>query len=80
MLGSGHNRKSMAYVGNVSALLVYALRLGAGAHLFNYADKPNYSMQELVDTLLQSLGRPALTGTRIFHTRQATSGAWHATY
>ena len=29
MVGSGHNRKSMAYVGNVSALLVYALRVGS---------------------------------------------------
>ena len=65
MVGSGHNRKSMAYVGNVSAFLVYALRLGAGAHLFNYADKPDFAMQELVDTVVQTLGRPALTGTRI---------------
>ena len=68
MVGSGRNRKSMAYVGNVSAFLVHALGLGAGAHLFNYADKPDYSMQEFVDTVLQSLGRPALTGTRIPYT------------
>ena len=65
MVGSGHNRKSMAYVGNLSAFLVRALRLGADAHLFNYADKPDFSMQELVDTVLQTLDRPALNGTRI---------------
>ena len=65
MVGSGHNRKSMAYVGNVSAFLVHALGLGAGAHLFNYADQPDFSMQEFVDTVLQTLGRPALNGTRI---------------
>ena len=55
----------MAYVGNVSAFLVHALSLRAGAHLFNYADKPDFAMQELVDTVVQTLGRPALTGTRI---------------
>ena len=65
MVGKGHNRKSMAYVGNVSAFLVRALSLRAGAHLFNYADKPDFAMQELVDTVVQTLGRPALTGTRI---------------
>ena len=65
MVGRGHNRKSMAYVGNVSAFLVHALSLGAGGHLFNYVDKPDYSMRELVDTILQTLGRPALTGPRI---------------
>ena len=65
MVGRGHNRKSMAYVGNVSAFLVLALSLGAGAHVFNYADKPDYSMRELVDTALQTIGRPALTGPRV---------------
>ena len=65
MVGSGHNRKSMAYVGNVSAFLVHTLGLGARAHLFNYVDKRDFSMQDLVDTGLQTLGRPALSGTRI---------------
>ena len=65
MVGRGHNRKSMAYVGNVSAFLMHALGLGAGAHLFNYVDKPDFSMRELVDVVLQTLERPPLTGTRI---------------
>ena len=65
MVGSGRNRKSMAYVGNVSAFLVHALGLGAGAHLFNYVDKPDFSMQELVETMLQALERPAVIGARI---------------
>ena len=74
MVGSGHNRKSMAYVGNVSAFLVHALRLGSGAHLFNYADKPDFAMKELVDTVVQTLGRPALAGTRIPYTAGYVGG------
>ena len=55
MVGSrhdGHDRQSMACVGNVSTFVVQALRLGARAHLFNYADKPDFSMQEFVDTVI----------------------------
>ena len=65
MVGSGHNRKSMAYVGNLSAFLVHALGLGAGTHLFNYADGPDLSMEELVQTILRTLGRPPVIRTRI---------------
>ena len=64
MMVASHNRKSMAYVGNVSAFQVHALGPGSGAYLFNYADEPDFSMLELVDTVLQTLDRPALTGTR----------------
>ena len=65
MVGSGHNRKSMAYVGNLSAFLVHALGLGAGSHLFNYVDKPDYSMQELVDTVANAVDRRSLSRIRI---------------
>ena len=65
MVGSGRNRKSMAYVGNLSAFLVHALGLGAGSHLFNYVDKPDYSMQELVDTVAEAVDRGPLSRIRI---------------
>ena len=65
MVGSGRNRKSMAYVGNVSAFLVHALGFGAGTHLFNYADGPDLSMEELVQTILEALGRPPVIRARI---------------
>ena len=65
MVGSGQNRKSMAYVGNVSAFLVHVLGLGTGAHLFNYVDKPDLSMQELVEIMLGALGRPPIVRARI---------------
>ena len=58
MVGSGRNRKSMAYVDNLSAFLVHVLGQDPGAHLFNYVDKPDLSMRELVDTIREALGRP----------------------
>ncbi|MCY4485048.1 MAG: NAD-dependent epimerase/dehydratase family protein [Spirochaetaceae bacterium] len=58
MVGCGHNRKSMAYVGNLSAFLVHVLGLGPGYHLFNYADKPDYQMGELVDMVVQTVDQP----------------------
>ena len=56
MVGSGHNKKSMAYVGNVAAFLAHGLSMGPGVHIFNYVDGPDMSTQDLVeyiDTCLQ---------------------------
>ena len=65
MVGDGRNRKSMAYVGNVSAFLMHVLGLGAGTHLFNYADGPDLSMGELVQIVLTMLGRSPVVRVRI---------------
>lgn len=65
MIGNGRNRKSIAYVGNVSAFLAAALDFGPGSHLFNYADKPDLTTRELVETVLQALGRAPRTGIRV---------------
>tara|TARA_B110000003_G_scaffold276536_1_gene323675 strand:- start:1509 stop:2498 length:990 start_codon:yes stop_codon:yes gene_type:complete len=49
MIGKGQNKKSMAYVGNIVALIknrIYKSKLGY--HVFNYADKPDITMTELV--------------------------------
>ena len=48
MFGSGSNRKSMAYVLNVAEFLAFCLKLGLGAHLYNYVDKPDLDMNRLV--------------------------------
>jgi nucleoside-diphosphate-sugar epimerase len=48
MIGSGQNRKSMAYVDNVAAFLHYASQLGPGVRIFNYVDKPDFTMNDLV--------------------------------
>ncbi len=58
MVGSGKNKKSMAYVGNVAAFLVHSLSFGPGVHIFNYADGPDMSTAELVDYIQGCLGRP----------------------
>ena len=62
MVGRGQNRKSMAYVGNLSGFLVHVLDLGVGCFSFNYVDPPDFSMEELVETILLALGRrPGIT-------------------
>ncbi len=48
MIGSGKNKKSMAYVDNLSEFIIHSLSFRDGYHLFNYADKPDLSMNELV--------------------------------
>lgn len=50
MVGSGNNRKSMAYVGNVVAFVKYMMEnVTEGYNVFNYVDKPDFTMNELVD-------------------------------
>jgi nucleoside-diphosphate-sugar epimerase len=49
MIGDGANRKSMGYVGNIANFLVQTMRFGPGRHIFNYADKPDMTVKELVD-------------------------------
>lgn len=61
MIGNGHNKKSIAYVGNVSAFLEYVLNLKSGKHIYNYADKPDLSTRDLVDKARSSLGFKAST-------------------
>jgi len=55
MVGQGHNRKSMAYVGNISRFLASCLDYPQGTHLLNYADKPDLSMTELVGLAQRAL-------------------------
>ena len=46
------NKKSMAYVGNIVALIKSRLETNEnGYHVFNYADKPDFSMTELVSVI-----------------------------
>ncbi len=56
MIGRGGNRKSLAYVENVAAFLDFVRELPPGPHLFNYADKPDLSVAELVRTIDECLG------------------------
>lgn len=58
MVGDGRNRKSMAYVGNVAAFLSFSLSFQVGVHIYNYVDKPDFTMSELVDHVRRLLGQP----------------------
>ena len=52
MIGEGENKKSMAYVGNIVALIKNRLEKSEpGYHIFNYADKPDFSMTELTQLI-----------------------------
>ena len=52
MIGKGRNKKSMAYVGNIVALIKHCLdKSETGYQVFNYADNPNFSMTELVSVI-----------------------------
>jgi GlcNAc-P-P-Und epimerase len=57
MIGNGTNKKSIAYVQNVSAFLLHRLSAPTGVGIFNYSDKPDFSMNELVELVSERLGR-----------------------
>ncbi|QHM71580.1 NAD-dependent epimerase/dehydratase family protein [Mixta intestinalis] len=57
MIGSGNNKKSMAYVENVSAFIEHAVNFQPGHHVINYIDKPDYTMNELTTIITRSLGK-----------------------
>ena len=49
MVGKGNNKKSMAYVGNIVAFIEFlATQKKDGYNVFNYIDKPDFTMNELV--------------------------------
>ena len=50
MIGTGKNRKSMAYVGNVVAFIFDRVdKMERGSNIFNYVDKPDFTMNGLVN-------------------------------
>ena len=59
MISDGLNRKSMAYVENVAAFLEYSLDFKPGVHIYNYIDKPDFTMNALVAHVNKLLGRSA---------------------
>jgi len=73
MVGAGTNRKSMAYVGNMSQFLVHCLGHRPGIHLYNYADKPDLSVSELVGIVNQGLNRSG-AGLRLPYWAGLTAG------
>jgi nucleoside-diphosphate-sugar epimerase len=67
MIGNGKNRKSMAYVSNISQFLIKLLNNspGTGIQVYNYADKPDLTIKELVGITVNTLGKKHRTEFRI---------------
>ena len=65
MVGQGRNRKSMAYVENVAAFIEYAMGFEAGVHIYNFIDKPDFTMNSLVANVNRILARPEKIGFRL---------------
>ncbi len=56
-IGSGKNKKSMAYVGNVADFLKFCLNGPEGMQLFNYADKPDLDVNEMLEIIYKGLDK-----------------------
>ena len=65
MVGSGENRKSMAYVENVAAFIEYSMSFKPGVHIYNFIDKPDFTMNSLVANVNRILGRQEKIGFRL---------------
>jgi nucleoside-diphosphate-sugar epimerase len=65
MVGHGNNRKSMAYVENVAAFIEHSMTFKAGVHIYNFIDKPDFSMNDLVVNVNRILDRPTKIGFRL---------------
>lgn len=65
MVGHGKNRKSMAYIKNVSAFLISQLQTTSDYALVNYADGPDMTMNELVSLVRGKVLRRRKVGLRI---------------
>lgn len=58
MVGKGNNKKSMAYVGNIVAFVKYMIdNVNEGYNVFNYVDKPDNNMNQLVKQVSNVLGK-----------------------
>ena len=56
MIGNGYNKKSVAYVRNVVAFIVNRLdKEEKGLNIYNYADKPDMNMNDLILILKRKL-------------------------
>jgi nucleoside-diphosphate-sugar epimerase len=56
MVGKGVNRKSMGYVLNLTSFLVSLLKFPPGEFVYNYADEPDLSMNELMEIFYNTIG------------------------
>lgn len=56
MVGNGRNKKSMAYIENVALFMSLLINEGSGGYqVYNYADKPDLTMNELITCTEESM-------------------------
>jgi len=58
MVGDGRNRKSMGYVRNLTLFMAKTIECGRGVHVFNYADQPDLTANELIAFASRQMGTP----------------------
>lgn len=62
MVGGGKNKKSMAYIGNVASFMKYCIDSQLpGYKVYNYVDKPDMSMKDLVAQIEKTLNKKIST-------------------
>lgn len=58
MVGKGENKKSMAYVGNIVAFIKFLIdKKQEGYNVYNYIDKPDFTMNELIAHISKVLNK-----------------------
>lgn len=65
MIGNGENRKSMAYIENIAAFIEYSMTFRPGVHTYNFIDKPDFTMNQLVGFVKGLLGQSENIGLRL---------------
>lgn len=65
MVGHGENRKSMAYVENIAAFIEFSMNFKPGVHIYNFIDKPDFTMNSLVANVNRILDRPKKIRVRL---------------
>ncbi|MFL2731104.1 MAG: NAD-dependent epimerase/dehydratase family protein [Gammaproteobacteria bacterium] len=65
MIGNGKNIKSMAYVENVAEFLKYCISFEKGLNIYNYIDKPDYEMNDLIKVVRFNLFKKNNIGLRL---------------
>ena len=65
MVGDGRNKKSMAYVGNVTSFIERCLETKVKYALYNYVDTPDLEMNELVRYVRKILKNTDSVGFRV---------------
>ena len=59
MIGNGQNKKSMCYVRNVISFIKFCMENNKqGINIYNYIDKPDLTMTELVNIIGGYMGKP----------------------